>query len=373
MYKTIIFIISVIVLFISCENIPKSYELNGHISNPQFNGKTIYLSKVDGHELTNMDSTLIEENKFSFKGVQDAPVICYLRFRKENTLPQYLPVSFILENGKISVQMTSSHSEATGTMLNDSLLSFRKTVNKYRDRLSDIDSQYKKGVTDSTMTADKEKQMYDEYNLIENAKLKYIKKVIRQNLNNVLGAYIFCLNQNSLENDELEDILQEAGAVFRNKPDVRLVSERLRRLNNVSVGKIFKDFRLFDIQGKEHYLSEYAGRGKFLIISFWASTCPSSRVDIKNLMNIHREYRYKGVDIIGISLDRDSLLWVNAIKQMNLTCPNLSDLKGWKSEAAKTYEINRIPYILLLNPDGSIAAKETDNNSLKQKLQELLN
>ena len=37
----------------------------------------------------------------------------------------------------------------------------------------------------------------------------------------------------------------------------------------------------------------------------------------------------------------------------------------------KAYEINKIPYILLLNPDGSIAAKETDTNCLKEKLKEL--
>ncbi|WP_455496598.1 DUF4369 domain-containing protein [Coprobacter sp.] len=372
MYKIFIFVIGIAILFISCESIPKSYELTGYILNSQFNGKTIYLSKVDGDELTNIDSTLVKENKFMFKGVQDAPVVCYLRFRKENTLSQYTPVTFILENGKITVKMSPSYSEATGTALNDSLLSFRRIVKQYQDKLSGIDLQYKQGIVDSSMTADKEKQMYNEYNYIEKTKLKYIRKIIGQNLNNVLGAYIFCMNQNTLSDEELGNILQKSGSVFRNKPDVKLISERLKRLDDISIGKIFKDFRSYNIQGKECYLSEYAGRGKFLIVTFWSSVCPSSRVNIKDLMNVYQEYRYKGVDIIGVSLDEDSLSWVNAIKHMDLACTNLSDLRGWKSEAAKIYEINRIPYILLLNPDGSIAAKETNSGMLKQKLQELL-
>ena len=108
-----------------------------------------------------------------------------------------------------------------------------------------------------------------------------------------------------------------------------------------------------------------------MIVAFWASISPSSRIEMKNLIEIHKKYKYKGIDIVGVSLDTDSLSWIENIEQHNLACPHLSDLKGWESDAAKAYEINKIPYILLLNPDGSIAAKETDSNRLKEKLKEL--
>lgn len=134
---------------------------------------------------------------------------------------------------------------------------------------------------------------------------------------------------------------------------------------------MFKDFDSQDIQGRKKSLSEYAGRGKFLIVGFWASISPSSRIEMKNLIEIHKKYKYKGIDIISVSLDTDSLSWIENIERYNLTCPHLSDFKGWESDAVKAYEINKIPYILLLNPDGSIAAKETDTNCLKEKLKEL--
>ena len=74
MYRIILSIIGIGLILCGCSsNIPSSYELNGEVYNSRFNGKTIYLSKVDGDELTNIDSTLVEVNKFCLKGVQDVP------------------------------------------------------------------------------------------------------------------------------------------------------------------------------------------------------------------------------------------------------------------------------------------------------------
>ena len=372
MYRIILSIIGIgLILCGYSSNIPSSYELNGEVYNSRFNGKTIYLSKVDGDELTNIDSTLVEVNKFCLKGVQDVPTVCYLRFREDHLLPEYVPVTFILENGTINVQITKSDSKATGTVLNDSLFSFQKSMDKYEKQLTRIEARYKKMIADSTINKETEKQIYEEYNSEEKANLEFIKKVIGQNLNNILGAYIFNLNRNRLADKDIEIILQKAGSTFKNQPDIRLISERIRRLNNISVGKMFKDFDSQDIQGRKKSLSEYAGRGKFLIVGFWASISPSSRIEMKNLIEIHKKYKYKGIDIISVSLDTDSLSWIENIERYNLTCPHLSDFKGWESDAVKAYEINKIPYILLLNPDGSIAAKETDTNCLKEKLKEL--
>lgn len=372
-YKFILFIalLSIGLAFEGCNEIPKSYELNGEVYSPLFNGKTIYLSKVEDEELTNIDSTIVKDNKFFFEGVQDDPTICYLRFKRDKSYPQYDPVIFVLENGQISVHIVKFGSKAVGTALNDSLLSFFDSIDKFQKHLFLIDSEYKKMIADSTINAEKEQQIYEKYNSVERANIEYVKKIIGQNLNNVLGAYVLNLNRNRLSNEEVESILQKAGTIFKKQPDIRLISERLRRLDKTSIGQMFKDFNSQDIRGKKRSLSEYAGQGKFLIIGFWSSTCPSSQIEMGKLIDLYKEYRYKGVDIIEVSLDTDSSSWVKSVEQNNLASLHFSDLKGWNGEAVNIYEINRIPYILLLNPDGSIAARETDSNVLKMKMQKL--
>ena len=122
-------------------------------------------------------------------------------------------------------------------------------MDKYEKQLTRIEARYKKMIADSTINKETEKQIYEEYNSEEKANLEFIKKVIGQNLNNILGAYIFNLNRNRLADKDIEIILQKAGSTFKNQPDIRLISERIRRLNNISVGKMFKDFDSQDIQG----------------------------------------------------------------------------------------------------------------------------
>ncbi len=372
-YKIFLFIIGVCSILQGCNNVPTSYELNGEVYDSRFNEKFIYLSKVEGNELTNIDSSLVKDNKFFLKGVQDEPTICYLRFKRNEVLPEYMPVIFILENGTFSIQIKKSDSKAVGTELNHSLLSFRTTMEKYDKDLSLIEKQYEKMIADSTINEEKEQQLYNEYNSVEKSQLEYVKKIIGKNLDNVFGAYVFNLNRNRLSDYDLKNILQKAGSIFKKQPDVKLISERLARLEETSVGRMYKDFDTQNIQGEKKSLSEYAGHGKFLIVGFWSSISSSSQVEMKKLIDIYKEYKYKGVDIVAISLDTDSLSWVRSIEQNHLACLQLSDLKGWTSEAATIYEINRIPYILLLNPDGSIAVRETNSEHLKKKLKELIN
>ena len=63
---------------------------------------------------------------------------------------------------------------------------------------------------------------------------------------------------------------------------------------------------------------------------------------------------------------------VNAIENLHIPWVQLSDLKGWDAEATKVYGVNSIPHLMLINPDGSIAAKGMNEKELRIKLQELL-
>ena len=209
-YKIFLFIIGVCSILQGCNNVPTSYELNGEVYDSRFNEKFIYLSKVEGNELTNIDSSLVKDNKFFLKGVQNEPTICYLRFKRNEVLPEYMPVIFILENGTFSIQIKKSDSKAVGTELNHSLLSFRTTMEKYDKDLSLIEKQYEKMIADSTINEEKEQQLYNEYNSVEKSQLEYVKKIIGKNLDNVFGAYVFNLNRNRLSDYDLKNILQKA-------------------------------------------------------------------------------------------------------------------------------------------------------------------
>jgi hypothetical protein len=75
---------------------------------------------------------------------------------------------------------------------------------------------------------------------------------------------------------------------------------------------------------------------------------------------------------LGVSLDKDKLAWLNAIKEDNLNWPQISDLKYWNSAAVGLYGISGIPYNVLIDPQGKIIATGLRESGLQNKLKEIL-
>ncbi|NBP70105.1 MAG: TlpA family protein disulfide reductase, partial [Cytophagia bacterium] len=101
----------------------------------------------------------------------------------------------------------------------------------------------------------------------------------------------------------------------------------------------------------------------------WCGPC---RKENPNVVKAFNRFKSKGFTVFGVSLDRTKEDWVQAIQQDGLTWTHVSDLKYFQSEAARTYDIQGIPYSLLLDKDGKIIAKNLRGAALEQKLEEVL-
>ena len=134
------------------------------------------------------------------------------------------------------------------------------------------------------------------------------------------------------------------------------------------IGKQFIDLEATDENGESHALSEYAGKGKWVLLDFWASWCGPCRAEMPNVKTAYRKYHDKGFEIVGFSFDEKKKAWLKAINDMNLTWIHLSDLKGWGSIAAEVYEIEGIPDNLLIDPKGKIVAHDLRGEELQQAL-----
>ena len=140
----------------------------------------------------------------------------------------------------------------------------------------------------------------------------------------------------------------------------------------VFVGKQYTDLQMKDLNGQTHRLSEYVGKGKWVLIDFWASWCGPCREELPELVKVYQAYHSNGFEVVGISLDDDAQAWQKAVKKMKLSWYHLSDLKGWDSKAVVTYKVFGIPTNLLVNPQGKIVASNIDIDDLIDKLNEVL-
>ena len=131
------------------------------------------------------------------------------------------------------------------------------------------------------------------------------------------------------------------------------------------IGKRFLDVREADPQGKYHRLSKYAGKGKWVLVDFWASWCGPCRGEMPNVVAAYNKYHNRGLEIVGFSFDIDKNAWLNAIESWNMPWVHLSDLKGWESQAGQVYGIRGIPDNILINPDGIIVARDLRGEQLE--------
>ena len=85
-----------------------------------------------------------------------------------------------------------------------------------------------------------------------------------------------------------------------------------------------------------------------------------------NVVAVYNDYQSKGLGIVGISLDNDEAAWKEAVEQMHMNWTQLSDLKGWDSEAARLFRVNSIPHTVIINSKGEVLAEDLRGDDLRK-------
>jgi peroxiredoxin len=146
-------------------------------------------------------------------------------------------------------------------------------------------------------------------------------------------------------------------------------ADMVSKMKATAIGQVAPEINLPNPEGQFVKLSSL--RGKYVLIDFWAKWCGPCRRENPNVVAAYQKFKDKGFTVFGVSLDRNKEDWVKAIAEDNLTWTHVSDLKYFQSEAAATYNINAIPFSLLVDPNGVIIAKNLRGEELHKKLAEV--
>ena len=335
-----------------------NYRIDG-MAPADANGQWVYLYKPSGQGAS--DSVQIANGRFTLeRAVAEDGLIAHL------VIPRSYNLSFIPEEGIIKADLAAI--AATGTALNDLHAQKAKArealETETRGRLKAIRAD--KNLDDKAKEEAQEKIVNEFY-----GKIKPLAEAdLKEHSNDAIGliALQTLLGMEDVNVAKAEALLQQAGDRLRAEESITKMVERLRRVEATQAGAQFVDFEGVDDANKAVRLSDYVGKGHYVLVDFWASWCGPCRREIAHLKKVRDTYTDKGLVILGTVVWDEMEDHLKAMKELEITWPQIFN----KTEATELYGIAGIPQIILFDPAGKIVARDLRGEEINKLLDKAL-
>lgn len=381
--KKILLILAASAFVMSCKNVADNeYEIAGKID-PSLNGKNIVLEKQGENGFTPVDTAKVVDGKFEFKGSVTEPELYFVQVQDLQGKAE-----FILEEGAIDIEVDKDSIFKTvrkGTYNNDKLTEYYENIKPIRKKMMAFQKENQAKMMEAYQKQDTVvmNKLNKSYEVIGKEMKDVSNKFVEKNPKAYVSLLLVkqSLSMEKMTYDEMKKKFDALDADIKKTKLGKETAEMIEKFKEaapaeggkaVEVGTVAPNFTASTPDNKKLSLKEAVG--KVTIIDFWASWCKPCRDENPNVVALYNEYHAKGLNIIGVSLDKtgEADKWKKAIADDKLTWNHVSNLMHWSEPIAVQYGVQSIPATFILDSDGKVVAKDLRGAELKAKVAELL-
>ena len=340
------------------------YKVNG-IAEGFSDGDTLYFYEEMGKD-DPTDTIIIRDGKFTLQGTVDSVTLCSVVAADGSA-----GAIFFKENGSIDVTLSRVNlSKVGGTKANDGWQKVNELQTEYSARMDSLTTPlYADSISD-----EQRQSILNEYQAAEKEMLAKIIDIAEANLDNALGYFVVTslAGSEELEATRLKAMIEKMPAEFKSRQEIVQIMEAMAASENTAVGKTMPDFTLPTPSGEQLSAMSEVAKHKVTILDFWASWCGPCCEEMPNMVSLYEKYKDKGLGILGISLDNDKDKWMEGVAAMNMTWTQVSDLNGWQTQPVELFQVRAIPYMVIVDRQGTILEKGLRGPALEQFVEKQL-
>ena len=314
-------------MFLGCLSCSKpTYTIDGIFTTAD--GTEVYLIDIDARDT--LGTTTVKDGRFSFSGTVKEPVYVYVGREKTRA-------HLILEPGTVTADIDER--VCSGTPMVDDYMAFHKRFYGYRRD----QREEKAALADSVVMANRD-------NLVGALAL--------EDLSYVDTARFMALH--AQVSDKVRDFSL-----------VKKACDAIELQQRTAPGRMFTDYTVTggNPDGTDVKLSDYVGRGKFILLDHWASWCGPCKAEMPYIKKTWGTFAGDRFDVVSIAVSDKRDDTVAALQQLDMPWHQILDAQKIPAEI---YGISAIPHLILFSPDGTILKRGLRGDDIYAAVEEAL-
>ena len=365
--KSFLILLVISVLF-SCGS-QAGYVLKGEFKGAG-NGRAVLLMSSEGQRVIS-DTVEMKGGKFVFEG--EVPDAGWATVVVEPEGKEGVRMMLALENSRIEMRGDWNN---LGMDENEELavLGMQIIGSKNQDVYEQVEGQYKevKELPEFTKFAEilekvletpeilEDTTFYWEYKKGYDVWIARVKKeqlkIMAANPSVEMVAYELGYMKDNMTLEQLEQVFGQFDVKVQQSKWGKAIRESIELRQRIEPGRLAPEFTLARRDSSLVSLADY--RGKVVVLDFWASWCRPCRASFPWVREFYEEYREKGVEIIGVSIDENKASWEKALDEERLPWPQVIDeIEKGRSRVGGLYHVLAVPMFVVVDKEGKIVVR----------------